>query len=432
MAAFYVARNLYKKRVILYDDERSDIPTGRGRKMNIGIFTESYYPEINGVATSSYTLKIELEKRGHNVYVFTTSTPGEPDHEHNVFRVPSIPFIFLTERRVGLFYQPKLAAIIKKLNLDIIHTQTEFSLGIFGRIMARELGLPMVHTYHTIYEDYTHYIARFKALDRRAKAFARIYSKMVCNSVEQVIVPTEKTKDLLLQYSVHKDISVVPTGVDLSKYDEGNYSIEEIQAVRAEYEIGPKDKVMIYIGRVSHEKNIQWMMKALPPYMEKRKDLKFVIVGSGPALEGLQEMVKNTPHQDRFIFMGAKPWDRIGLYYRIADVFVSASQSETQGLTYIEAMASGLAVVAREDKCLENILEEGHNGYTFTDESGFYQGLDKVLYDHQEIPFSQNARNKVQRYSTTEFAYQVEAVYQQVMSRDELYRRKSEKEKKFI
>ena len=215
--------------------------------MNIGLFTETYYPEINGVATSVYMLKNELENRGHNVYVFTTTTPGAPEHEHNVFRVPSIPFIFITERRVGLFYQPKLAHIIKKLNLDIIHTHTEFSLGIFGRIMARELRLPIVHTYHTIYEDYTHYMTHFKALDRRAKAFARAYSKVCCNTVEQVIVPTEKTKDLLTTYSVHKDISVVPTGIDLSKFDRKNFTKEDVTSLKQKYNLGSEDKVMIYI-----------------------------------------------------------------------------------------------------------------------------------------------------------------------------------------
>jgi 1,2-diacylglycerol 3-alpha-glucosyltransferase len=94
--------------------------------LNIALFTETYYPEINGVATSVYMLKTELENRGNNVYVFTTTTPGAPEYEHNVFRVPSLPFIFITERRVGLFYQPKLAQVIKRLNLDIIHTHTEF------------------------------------------------------------------------------------------------------------------------------------------------------------------------------------------------------------------------------------------------------------------------------------------------------------------
>lgn len=392
--------------------------------MNIGLFSETYYPEINGVATSVYTLKNELEKRGHNVYVFTTSTPGAPEHEHNVFRVPSIPFIFITERRVGLFYQPRLAHVIKKLNLDIIHTHTEFSLGIFGRIMARELRLPIVHTYHTIYEDYTHYLTRFKALDRRAKAFARIYSKVCCNTVEQVIVPTEKTKDLLMTYSVHKDISVIPTGIDLSKFNPENYKEDEVASLKQRYQIDQSDKVLIYIGRVSQEKNIEEIIRAMPDYMNSRKSVKFIIVGSGPALEKLKDMVKQSGLEEGFVFTGSQPWDTIGLFYQLGDVFVSASQSETQGLTYIEAMASGLPVVAKKDKCLEDILEQGSNGYAFTNREELYYGLDQILFEDKLTNYSTNALKKVEKYSTQEFAYQVEKVYRQVVSRDNVYCRR--------
>ncbi len=389
--------------------------------MNVGLFSETYYPEINGVANSVYMLKNELEKRGHNVYVFTTTTPGAPEHEHNVFRVPSIPFIFITERRVGMFYQPKLAHIIKKLNLDIIHTHTEFSLGIFGRIMARELKLPIVHTYHTIYEDYTHYLTQFKALDGRAKAFARTYSKVCCNTVEQVIVPTEKTRDLLMTYSVHKDISVVPTGIDLSKFDPQKYSREEIASLKKKYQLDPNHKVMIYIGRVSQEKNIEEIIGAMPDYMKARESIRFVIVGSGPALEKLENLVRQLKLEDRFIFTGAQPWDSIGMFYQLGDVFVSASKSETQGLTYIEAMASGLPVVARKDKCLEDILDEGKNGYTFSNKQELYYGLDQVLFEDNQTNYRENSMKKVMKYSVWEFAYQVEKVYNQVVSRDKVF-----------
>ncbi len=392
--------------------------------MNIGLFTETYYPEINGVATSVYMLKNELENRGHHVYVFTTTTPGAPEHEYNVFRVPSIPFILITERRVGLFYQPKLASIIRKLNLDIIHTHTEFSLGIFGRIMARELKLPIVHTYHTIYEDYTHYLTHFKAIDSRAKAFARIFSKVICNTVEQVIVPTDKTKELLMKYSVHKDISVVPTGIDLSKFDPAQYPQEDVVKLKDQYGIKENEKVCLYLGRVSQEKNIEEIIQAMPYYMSRRKDFKFVIVGSGPALEKLENLVEKLGLKQRFVFTGSQPWDIIGLYYQMGDVFVSASKSETQGLTYIEAMASGLPVVAREDKCLEDILERGCNGYTFTDQEGLYHGLDRILFEDSNTDYSGNAIRMVRKYSTQEFALQVENVYQQVMSRDRVFLRK--------
>lgn len=399
----------------------SQIRERQEETMNIGLFSETYYPEINGVATSVYMLKNEMEKRGHNVYVFTTTTPGAPEHEHNVFRVPSLPFILITERRVGMFYQPKLAHIIKKLNLDIIHTHTEFSLGIFGRIMAKEMKLPVVHTYHTIYEDYTHYLVHFKALDRRAKTFARTYTKVCCNTVEQVIVPTEKTRRLLMAYSVHKDICVVPTGIDLSKFERYKYPRQEIDDLKLSCGIKQGEKVLLYIGRVSQEKNIEEIILAMPEYMATRQNVKFVIVGSGPALEKLQDLVAQFKLEERFVFTGAKPWDTIGLYYQLGDVFVSASRSETQGLTYIEAMASGLPVVAREDKCLEDILEEGKNGYAFTDPQGLYHGLDQILFLDKDTDYKENAAQKVRRYSMQEFAFQIEKVYQQVMSRDRVF-----------
>lgn len=389
--------------------------------MNIGLFSETYYPEINGVATSVYMLKNELENRGHNVYVFTTTTPGAPEHEHNVFRVPSIPFIFISERRVGLFYQPRLAHVIKKLNIDIIHTHTEFSLGIFGRIMARELKLPIVHTYHTIYEDYTHYLTHVKAIDRRAKAFARTYSKVCCNTVEQVVAPTEKTKELLMRYSVHKDISVVPTGIDLQKFDRNQFLAEDVNALKQKYQISPKDKVLLYLGRVSPEKNVEEIISAMPEYMKLRENVKFVIVGSGPSLDRLEKLVQQLNLTERFIFTGSQPWDTIGLFYQLGDVFVSASRSETQGLTYIEAMASGLPVVAREDMCLVDILDEGKNGYTFTDKEGLYRGLENILFLDKETDYAVNAIKKVEKYSTQEFAYEIEKVYQQVMSRDRVF-----------
>jgi 1,2-diacylglycerol 3-alpha-glucosyltransferase len=298
--------------------------------------------------------------------------------------------------------------------------------------MARELKLPIVHTYHTIYEDYTHYITHVKALDRRAKAFARIYSKVVCNTAEQVIVPTEKTKELLMRYSVHKDISVVPTGINLRKFDPKQYPEEDVKDLKNKYGIKQEEKVLLYLGRVSEEKNVEEIVNAMPDYMKSRENVRFVIVGSGPALEKLQNMVKQLHIEDRCVFTGSQPWDRIGLFYRLGDVFVSASRSETQGLTYIEAMASGLPVVAREDQCLEDILVQGQNGYTFTDKDGLYRGLDQVLFFDKETDYSQNAMKKVSRYSTQEFAYQVEKVYQQVMSRDRVFCKKPSYENKKI
>lgn len=388
------------------------------RKLHIALFTDTYYPEINGVATSVYLLKQELEKRGHEVYVITTTTPGapRPELEHNVLRVPSLPCLLITERRVGLFYQPKLAHKIRQLHLDVIHTQTEFSLGIFGRIMAKELHLPLVHTYHTIYEDYTHYFMKFKSLDERAKSFVRVFTKICCNTVERVIVPTDKVRRLLLDYQVTQSIHIIPTGIDLTKFDSERYMETEILALRKSFGIAPEEKVILYLGRISQEKNLEELLLDIPLFLEQHSDAKFLIIGGGPDKERLMELVKTLSNlseeaRQRIIFGGEQPWDIIGKFYQLGDVFVSASNSETQGLTYIEAMASGLPVVAREDPCLEDILDQGYNGFTFTDKKGFLSGLEQVLYGANAKEYGKHSIEKVKKYSTTEFAKSIEEVY---------------------
>ena len=392
--------------------------------MNIGLFTETYYPEINGVATSCFMLKTELEKMGHNVYVFTTKTPGEPEFEHNVFRVPSVPFIFLSDRRVGLFYHPKLASTIKKLELDLIHTNTEFSLGIFGRIMAKELNIPVVHTYHTIYEDYSHYIMKIRRLDKRTKSAIRYLTRRCCNSASRVIVPTNKVKDLLISYHVHSNIEIIPTGINLDKFHKDRFTLEEVRELRRQYGILEAEKTIVYVGRISKEKNIEEILRAMPVYMKQHENLKFVIVGGGPDKERLMLLARELGIKSRVIFTGEQPWDMIGKYYQLGDVFVSASQSETQGLTYIEAMAAGLPVVAKKDACLEAILIDGYNGFGFKTQKDFYEGLDNILYDNTDrcniIRYSNNALAIVKSYATEEFAKKILLVYEQVSKEKEL------------
>lgn len=388
--------------------------------MNIGLFTETYYPEINGVAASVYVLKEELERQGHNVYVFTTTSPGAPKNEKNVYRVRSLPCILISDRRVGLLYQRKIASEIKKLNLDIIHTNTEFSLGFFGRHMAKELKIPIVHTYHTIYEDYTHYVTKGVLLDNKAKKAVRAFSKVCCNSVDEVIVPTDKVKELLRDYRVEKNIEVIPTGIDLDKFDEINYSQEELNVIRESCGIKKDDKIILYLGRLSQEKNIEELLTYMPSYMELHQDVKFVIIGDGPSSSHLKSMVKGLPCEHSILFLGEKPYDEIGKYYQIGDVFVSASNSETQGLTFIEAMASGLPVIAKEDRCLDGIMEEGENGYFFRNQEEFHKVLDKILYLKKDVLFSENAKETAYRFSTHEFANEILGVYKEVLKRKDI------------
>ena len=381
--------------------------------MNIGLFTDTYYPELNGVANSVYLLKKELEKRGHNVYVITTKSPGAPSSEKGVFRVPSRAVSFVPERRLGLVYHPKIALQIRRMKLDIIHTNTEFAIGMFGRIMAHELFIPVVHTYHTIYEDYAHYIKQYISSEKRAKLLAKMYSKFSVRGAEELIVPTEKVAELMRRYKVRPDINVIPTGIDLSKFQTWD---SEAYKEKLKNSLGiPKgNKVILYLGRVSEEKNIDELMIYLNDYMNGHNNVTFLVVGDGPYKGALEKKAKGMKNKKQMIFAGSKSWDEINHYYQIGDVFVSASTSETQGLTYIEALASGVPIVARKDPCLDGVLFNGENGYEFEDEESFISGIDAVLWNGGHIDYKKKALESVEKFSTEQFAAKVENIYYHV------------------
>ncbi len=383
--------------------------------MRIAFFTDTYYPQVNGVSTSVLMLKEYLEKLGHEVYVFTTTDPQAPKGEKNVYRVTSIPFS--SARRIGAFYNWRLGRITKHLGLDIIHTHTEFSLGVFGRLMARTLHLPLVHTLHTIYEDYTHYVVKVEGLDPIAKAAARKISANFCNVAAKVVVPSHKVRELLSDYGVCRDISVIPTGIKLDKFYK-EYSKQYLTSLRAQLGIQPEDKVLANIGRISEEKNLDEIITAMAEYLPTRPNVKLLLVGNGPERKNLQAMASSLGIESQVVFAGERPWDEIAAYYKLGDVFVSASQSETQGLTYNEALAAGLPVIARADGCLDGVLETGVNGYTFTNKQELLAALDKVLQDdNHRSKLSQGAIASSQKFSAEHFAASMQDLYQSVLEK---------------
>ena len=237
--------------------------------MNIGLFTDTYFPQINGVATSTFTLAKNLRAMGHNVYIFTPQDPKNKDqNEKDVIRMPSMPCIFVHQYRFGLLYSPKELAKITKLKLDIIHTQTEFSLGMFGKTLSKVLGIPMVHTYHTMYEDYVHYIVNGALITPN---MAHSFSRLFCNFASNIVAPTEKVKDSLIEYGVTKPIHVIPTGINISKFRKGNYPHEETVTLRNSMGLGENDKIILVLGRIAKEKSIDTVIKAMPYVFEKEK-----------------------------------------------------------------------------------------------------------------------------------------------------------------
>ena len=385
--------------------------------MVVGIFTDTFFPEINGVATSVILLKRELEKLGHTVYVVTSSNPAlrkAPDII-NTFRMPSAPVIFLPSRRAAVVYKRSVARKVRALNLDIIHTNTEFALGMFGKLMGVALNLPVVHTYHTLYEDYVHYITKGR-MPTLSLELAKLFSRKYCNSCQSIVVPTDKTRDLLLEYNVTKPIDVVPTGIDIGPFRRKESEEAEIKGLKAKYGIRENDKVILYVGRLAKEKNILVVMGQLPKYIAKNPNTKFLMVGDGPLRKELAEEAAKIGILGNVIFTGEQPWSSIDKFYKMGDVFISASLSETQGLTFIEAMASGLPVIAKKDRSVEKLILDGYSGYVFEEDNDIPSILEKVFEDDGFTKqISANAQQMAEQNSSAQFANSIEGIYQKTM-----------------
>lgn len=381
--------------------------------MNIAIFSDTYSPQVNGVVSSILTLEKKLRERGHKVYVFTISHPDAASNETYVHRMASIPFVFLKDHRVGIMYSNKVVKEIKKLKLDLILSQTEFSMGMFARLISKKLDIPIVHTYHTVYEDYMHYVSKGIALSPN---IARKYSKVFCNHVDGIVAPTKKTEKLLRSYGVKKPICIIPTGIDFTPFCPKSYTSDEIAKLKEIFDIPQKHPVVLFVGRVAKEKSIDIVIKAMPKLLEKVPAARLVIVGDGPERLALEELAANLGVRDEVIFTGMQPWNTIGRMYQLGDVFVSASVTETQGLTFAEAMAAGLPVVAMEDESIAGFVRNAYNGHLFHHVDELAEQLTRVLTDETyRKQLSQNARHSVKPLSAETFGHHAELFYKEVI-----------------
>lgn len=338
--------------------------------MRIAIFSDTYTPDINGVATSTKILKDELINHGHEVLVVTSELPSESDYEDdpndNILRVPGLEIQALYGYRACNIYSFKGMKEIKSMNIEVIHVQTEFGIGIFGRIVGEALNIPVVYTYHTMWADYSHYVNPINstAIDGLIKKAITRISKFYGDKSAELIVPSIKTKEALEKYGLHKNMHIIPTGLELDKFDPKNKDDKLINQIKEKY--GIKDQFIVtFLGRIAKEKSIDVLIDAMKEIVKENDNILCLIVGGGPYLDELKELVKDDQIEKYIIFTGPKLSQEVPSYYHLSNVFVSASVTETQGLTYIEAMASGIPAVARYDQNLENVIINGVNGYFF-------------------------------------------------------------------
>lgn len=380
--------------------------------MHIGLFTDCYTPQVNGVVTSVQILEKELRKQGHRVTVITVKVPGYVDDTPSILRIPSVPFIKWNEFRVGIPTYNETYRKIKKLELDVIHTHTEFTLGFIGKHMATRMNIPIVHTYHTMYEDYTHYVFDHRYGKQMVKKLLTTSSRLYVRRYDGIIAPTAKTEAALRSYGVRNKISVVPTGIDIDSFEHKGTEAQN-NALRAKYGLKPSDYLLLSLGRVSKEKSVDAIIRQMPKIKAQIPEAKLLIVGDGPFKNALELMVAELNLTDCVLFTGQVPFEDVGGFYSAANLFVNASKTETQGLTIIEAIASNLPVVVYDDLNIEGVVIEEVSGRLFKEEATLRAQIIDAYKDKDSTEaMTANAYELVQALSKEKFAENVLSVYE--------------------
>lgn len=383
--------------------------------MRIGIFTDTYPPYINGVSTSIVMLKRALEKLGHEVFIVTVNNENmsyKYEDDDKIIRLPGIPIGIYDYRLTGI-YPIRVINKIKNWKLDVIHSQTEFGVGTFARLIAKQMHIPIVHTYHTMYEDYVHYITK-GYFDGTSKKIVEYLTKFYCDkTATELIVPTKKAYDLFKdKYKVDRNVHIIPTGIEIERFYQENFKTEDILKLRKKLLIGEKDIVILFVGRLGKEKSVDVLIRSQKEIIKKHPNVKLMIVGDGPDLDHFKQMVVEYHLENNVIFTGKVPYDEIPIYYAIASLFATASKTETQGLTVIEAMAASLPVLAINDESFRIVVVNELNGYLFENEQEYVKKVTHLVEDKQEYNrMKKQARISAETHSSKYFAERVLDVY---------------------
>ena len=383
--------------------------------MRIGIFTDTYPPYINGVSTSIKMLENALIKKGHKVFIVTVNPEAmsyQIDKNGRVIRIPGIP-VGIYDYRLTSIYPIRAVNKIKEWDLDVIHSQTEFGIGTFARVIGKQFDIPVVHTYHTMYEDYVHYITK-GYFDTASKKVVEYLTKFYCDkTTKELIVPTKKTYDLFKEkYKYDRNVHIIPTGIEIERFYKEKISLDKKNNLRSELNISSTDILITFVGRIAEEKSIDFLINNHMPIVRKNKNAKLLIIGDGPDLEKYKELAKKNKIEDNVIFTGKVPWNDIAVYYSISDIFVTASHTETQGLTVIEAMAASLPVLALDDESFRNVVIDGLTGYLFRGKKDYVNKLDSLVSDKDlRVNMGNQGRINSETYSSKYFAERVLHVY---------------------
>ena len=378
--------------------------------MKICMFTNTFLPHVGGVARSVSILSRDLERMGHEILVVAPHFPGEePQTEQNtVLRVPAIQNFNGSDFSVRIPLPFALSEEIDLFRPEVIHSHHPFLLGDTALRAARQRNLPLIFTHHTLYEEYTHYVP-FDS--QTMKRFVINLSTQYANLCNRVIAPSRSIAQLIRSRGVRTQVEEIPTGVDLDFFAKGD-------GARFRKELGiPADwAVAGHLGRLAPEKNLTYLARAVGGFLQHKETAAFVVVGEGPSRQEMSRIFSELNVADRVHFVGKQTGDRLRDAYRAMDLFVFTSQSETQGLVLMEAMASGVPVIALDASGSREVVQDGSNGLLLPQdapESAFTSALLETARDPSILrTWSQQALQAAQQFSRQHCAERILSLYE--------------------
>ncbi len=375
--------------------------------MKIGFFTDGYYPQINGVATTVEELKDSLRGLDHNVYIVAPKYPKYKDKDPKVFRLKSFRLYKNPELRLSYMFPDKIFQKVLKIDFDIIHGFSGGSVPSLGLALAKFKKKPYVFTYNTRLNHYTHYFLGGKIL--RPRAVEKIV-ELYCNVCDYVIAPADYVKKELIEFGVKKPIVVIPNGVDTKKFKP-----QKSDYLQKKMRLKTNDKIILYVGRLAKEKSIDFLIRSFAKL--KMPNVYFAIVGDGPEKQNLEKLIKNLKLEDKIFMFGFVDHDLLVNVYTSADVFVFSSKTETQGMVVPEAMSCGLPVLTVNDKVFNHFIKDNVSGFMVEKkETIFARKLKDILQDKAlRIRISKVARQKALEFSLEKIAKRFENLYKQLV-----------------
>ena len=377
--------------------------------MRIAVFTNCYHPLVNGVVGVVSLLRKGFMELGHEVHIFAPKFDDYRDEEEGIYRYPAVDLTQKVKYPIAIPYSPEISKILKDIDFDIIHSHHPFVLGPLAYKLARSRKKPIIYTFHTQYDQYAHYVPLPSSL---VKWFSKNQVRGFAQSVDGITTPADTAKQILIKYGVTNDIKVIPNPTDLTRFQKANGDL-----IKKKYQLSD-EKVLINIGRVAPEKNLELLLQSFRIILSKTSErVKLMIVGDGPALGDLKQLSSALGIVDDVIFTGMVDPALVPDYLAAADLFVMTSKSEVKPMAQLEALAAGVPIVAVSAAGANDTIISGQNGLLVAENTKAISEavLDLAFNQERLAAFEREARFTAERYSYVRIAQEYLRLFDEVL-----------------